>query len=163
MRRKFERSDALLLLPVVFLVALAVMLKRDKQPDEPFALSVQDVRYQKMPSPLSGTETLKVTVLIGQRGQAPEWWGRKTFVRLQNVQFVTPRGRRLRSKLKSLSGGFHDASQNRYEAGGYFQFPSKSIANGSTFTATVVFPDPDNQLRFIDSLRVSVPVRLLPQ
>ena len=163
MRRKFEPSDALLLLPVLFLVGLAVTLKRDKRPEEPFSLSIEEVSYQKMPSSSSATETLKVTVLIGQRGPAPVWWGRKTFVRLQNVQFLTPRGRRLPGKLKSLSGGFYDASRNQYAAGGYFRFPQNSIATGSTFSATVVCPDPDKPLRYIDSVRLSVPIRLLPE
>lgn len=161
MRRKFERSDALLLLPVLFLLGLAVTLKRGKRPTERFVLFVEDVAYQQMPVSQSGTETLKVTVLIGQRGTAPAWWGRKTSVRLQNVRFVTPRGRQLTHKLKSHSGGFYDATQNQYAAGGYFQLPQKSIAAGSTFSATVVFPDPDNQLRYIDSVRVSVPIGLL--
>ena len=139
----------LMLLPLLGLAAFAVGLQwreRNRKPtsNEPFAYSIEEVKFKRLLSPVKRNWRMEVTVYVGHKGARPSWWGEPNSAHpvLAGNRFIGNPGKMHFQADGGSSGGF-DESRQQYFSGLITNTGEKrSVMQPATYVGIVIIKDP---------------------
>jgi hypothetical protein len=144
---KRRRTELLLFLSVLFLVGAAILLRVNGRTDNAPSqnrpgLVVHEVQFKRA-APLYDQESgMNIKAFLDYNGPKPAWWGRSTNSWLQNIRFISRKGKVYKVHTYGGGGGHFDKARQQYVLEYRCAVP-KSLAatEGGTFLAAWVMKD----------------------